>query len=873
VSPSAWPRFACVCLLALSAAGVAAPVLPPSKKDIDDWVRQLGARDFASRERAQRRLWESGERAEEALNKATSADDAEVRRRASQILSKFKWGIYPNTPKKVVALIEQYQAADRANKLILIGKLFDEGTAGCSTLLKIATAEDDTDLKGQMYQTIAREAARAVPHLFAGKDYATLEALLELAVNGETETAVFHYVAYHLLRGKLDERIAHYKKRAAEEREPNKQRVILFYLYRAKGDVAGALEAAEKANRDDLVAGLLEEQGRWKELARRADPTPKREGIERLGYRAAFQRLAGNRQEFDEAITEIRKFAESREAGSLERWYAAKALFLNDRASDALELLTRGHTAVLAKAEILATQMKYTSTLEFIDKAKGANPEEADALDVIRGRVLYFLGEKEQAKKIFAALAEKIRPGNDLPWFERLVESEFRLGLKEQAIEHCARALLASTSTFAQTRLLKKVMDGQEETAQAWWVVLRRKQASEEATVTMKGLRDLLAGKIKGKQLASLVEEAEVAGKDLPPDEWSRTLQAIGEVAVAAGEDDLAARSFTRATEDWPTQTPLVRWGDVLAGRKRWEKAAAVYASAWEKDRKQPLALYLRGNALVRASRKTEGEALMEQAHWLPLGDENLRVEFGRALLLHGHVEASRRERDLLLRTCPVGSYAAGEAHRLNSLDALREKKYLQSAELHEQALLRVLRQYVQFVETPAYVGLPHLVHRLRAAGLLAAGKLDEARKEIDRCVELLPGNPDVATQLVPELDRAGHKKDADALFERLRSFKTQLCKDYPNSAALRNSLAWMGATCRRDLENAQKFAERAVALEPSLPGYRDTLAEVLFQRGQKDRAITEMKKCLEQDPKRAYYRKQLKRFEAGDPKAPIPTE
>src|SRR5262249_14790399 len=134
-------------------------------------------------------------------------------------------------------------------------------------------------------------------------------------------------------------------------------------------------------------------------------------------------------------------------------------------------------------------------------------------------------------------------------------------------------------------------------------------------------------------------------------------------------------------------------------------------------------------------------------------------------------------------------------------------------------------------------------------------------------------GNPDVATQLVPELERAGHRKDADILFERLHSFKTQLCKDHPSSAGLRNSLAWMCATCRRDLENAQKYAERAVALEPSLPGYRDTLAEVLFQRGQKDRAITEMKKCIERDPKRAYYRKQLKRFEAGDSNAPIPTE
>ncbi len=187
--------------------------------------------------------------------------------------------------------------------------------------------------------------------------------------------------------------------------------------------------------------------------------------------------------------------------------------------------------------------------------------------------------------------------------------------------------------------------------------------------------------------------------------------------------------------------------------------------------------------------------------------------------------------------------------------------------------MLRVLRQYVQFVESPAYVGVPHFVHRLRAAGFLAAGKLEETRKEIDQSVSLLPGNPDLATQLVPELDKAGHKKDADTLFERFRSFKEKLCKDYPDSAGLHNSMAWMCATCRRDLDNAQKHAEKAVALEPSLPGYRDTLAEVLFQRGQKEKAIAEMKKCLELDPKRVYFQKQLKRIEAGDPKTPVPVE
>jgi hypothetical protein len=33
------------------------------------------------------------------------------------------------------------------------------------------------------------------------------------------------------------------------------------------------------------------------------------------------------------------------------------------------------------------------------------------------------------------------------------------------------------------------------------------------------------------------------------------------------------------------------------------------------------------------------------------------------------------------------------------------------------------------------------------------------------------------------------------------------------------------------------------------------------------------MKRCLALEPKNDYFQKQLKRFEAGDPKAPVPEE
>jgi tetratricopeptide (TPR) repeat protein len=867
-------NFILALVLLVPASSLAAPVPPPpDKKQIAEWIKDLGARQFTRRDRAQQKLWEAGELAEEALREAVKSEDKEVKRRAEEILGKFKWGIYPRTPKKVIELIEQYQSGDRPAKLAVIPKFFEEGGPGCSALLKIVEAEEAGDLRREVLQVVSREAGRAIPLMAAEQKYGTLETLLELTVSSDRDANLPHYVAFHLLRGSLDQRIAHFKKLVEDSKNPEKLFETLFFLHRANGNVEAALAAAEKARRPELAVAILEEHGRWKELAGKDWPMEDRQAIERLGYRAAYHRLAGNKKELDSAIADIRKSTENNKEETIDNWYAAKALFLNDRPVEALPLVTRGYH-LIHRIEILLMQMNYKEALELIDKARTDGGIPADHLNVIQARTLWFLGKKDEAGKLFAALDEKLkkaRLGEDFSWFETLVETEKRLGMKEQAFEHCARALLVTPpSPFGQTRLLKKVLNGQEETAQAWWSVLRKKQSSEEATVTMKSLRKLLGGDIKGKELFTLANDMDAMAKEVRPNERERYVQAVGEVALKAGQLDLAQIYFE---EKALSPAPLVKWGDHLAEKKKWAEAASVYGKGWEKDRRQPLALYLQGHALLLAGQKTDGKALMEQSHWLPLGDDHLRVDFLRNLAMRGHHEDSKRERELLLKTCPTSSFQAGEAQRLAGIDAFRDGKYLESARWHELAMLRCLRTYVQFIEAGAYVGVPHFIHRLRARGLIEAGKIDEAQADIDFCLTAMPGNIELSIQLSAALEKQGRNKEADRLFERMRIYKQKLLKDYPESAGLHNSLAWLEACCRRDLKEALEHAEKAVKLEPTLAGHRDTLAEVLFQLGKKEEAIGHMKKCIEMEPRREYYKKQLRRFEAGDAKVAVPAE
>ena len=108
-------------------------------------------------------------------------------------------------------------------------------------------------------------------------------------------------------------------------------------------------------------------------------------------------------------------------------------------------------------------------------------------------------------------------------------------------------------------------------------------------------------------------------------------------------------------------------------------------------------------------------------------------------------------------------------------------------------------------------------------------------------------------------------------LFGRVLAVYEQMCDDYPQSAFAHNSLGWLCANCRRRLDLALSHAQTAVKLEPKAAGYLDTLAEIHFRRGEKDKAIELMKQCRTMEPKAAYYRKQLERFAKGDIASDVP--
>ena len=62
-----------------------------------------------------------------------------------------------------------------------------------------------------------------------------------------------------------------------------------------------------------------------------------------------------------------------------------------------------------------------------------------------------------------------------------------------------------------------------------------------------------------------------------------------------------------------------------------------------------------------------------------------------------------------------------------------------------------------------------------------------------------------------------------------------------------------------------------AVAAVPDSDAYRETLAEVHFRRGDRDKAVAVMTKLLEEFPRTRLYHRQLARYKTGSLDSPTP--
>jgi tetratricopeptide (TPR) repeat protein len=763
----------------------------------------------------------------------------------------------------------------------VLEKLLAEGRPAYRTLARLLANEEES-LRHELWVSLDKHVSRLIPGLCEPGKEIELDEFLEMRLSSG-DAARADYAVFLLQSGRLPAAAERWQAILDQYGDPRAASVLTF-LYRAQGDLTRALWAAQRTEDLTLVHLIRHEQGDWKELSTNYQKYPELQ--HNLGLRAAYHHLAGDEERLGPLLASL-------PVGVLLQ------LARTDRA-----LGQKDGEPIIPHLDLLAERMEYGRLFRILERVK---PGDA-SLNLYRARRLGDVGEQTLAETILQRLQQTMekkatggqqssevkKAGRDLgeasawtleplqvlevkkllrpraeilPEYARILEDILRRADAKAEARTEMKALSAVSGPEVQLlAVMSALYPSSSWEGLGWSRVFRHLEPKESVLETLQRVDRLIAGKMSRAEVDrafaavhTLAEDAN-AGHFFAP--MARRAEALGRADLAQQCLELATRGGEASA--WQAL------GDAFLQAKQFAKAADSYRRARERDPADAASCFLQGFALTQWGQEQDGKRLMQVAYRLPLADAGRRRELVQALERVGLTEEAQGQRELIAHNS-LRDWSTGQNFRELSREAAQRQNHQQAAAAYERFVLNALWRQSFFLENEASLWVGAHLHLLRARARYEAKDVDGLVRELRRALDLYPGDTESLLRYYHDLHRRGRGKDADDLYARCFRLHETLCLEFPYHAAGHNQLAWLAARCRRDLDNALTHARQAVNLRPAEVGYHDTLAEVCFQRGDRERALAENEQCLRLAPQNTYYRRQRERITAGDPRAPLP--
>ncbi|MDP2370713.1 tetratricopeptide repeat protein [Rhodoferax sp.] len=317
------------------------------------------------------------------------------------------------------------------------------------------------------------------------------------------------------------------------------------------------------------------------------------------------------------------------------------------------------------------------------------------------------------------------------------------------------------------------------------------------AVAPLLGLADVAVRRGKTTEALKLVEKAQ----KLAPDVVEVRI-AAGRLAYAVGKKSDAEEHFKRAAVANPAiAAPLLDLGEFYMAERRPADAVGVFTTAAALKSPHPGASFGLGRALVATGNDKAAMVAFEQAAKLAPGN-------------------------------PLPLMAMAELH-------FKGKDSKQALVLLDKVL----------AQNPSLVSA-----RLARADVLAAqGAREQARLEYLAMLGTAHG----ADAALLHAKLAALKQAAQDTEGAIAALK-QAIKADPKFHPAYNDLAWLAAERKRDLDNGLKWAKLATELAPKSATYLDTLGYVLLARGDKDGAVSALRRAIALSPETPDYHYRL---------------
>lgn len=841
---------------------------------VKKWIDELGDADFTTRENAHKNLWKAGSDAEEQLKVALKGDDAEIRKRSLELLEKFKWGIYHDSPIAIIDLIQAYQSGTLQDKEKSIAKLIEMGGLGVKSVIKIINAEEQEEVRNSVLSYASKSVSKVIPYLIEKNEFKFLDQILQMMLENRAEGVFSNYAVYAILSASTDKIINQLSKNKPPKISDEINKEILAYLYRSKGEHNDALKFAKESKNPELYTQLALEASKWK-VVLDTDHFPDDLLLGKLGYKLAMYRLANEKTEFDGAKKTLMEIAEEltgKDKNGVESteqlFQAAKIALLNYMVPEGIDSLLKNKKRMMV-AEIYASRFEFDKIKSLIEEAKTENAKDVPALEIHWAKILYGLGEKEQALKILDQYSSRIADKSEGDWPLKLVHAWILIKKRDRALDDAASYLQKIEHREASGRMLNKMFGDDSEFYDPLFRFFFKKKNTETALAVIKQINDLHDKKLDSKAVLKLVDDLLEYASTVTAEESVSLKNAAGAILKKYGLDE----KLKELADKFGSETILISLADLYAEKKEWAKARDSFKVAWDKDKSKSIIAFMIAKMEENIGDKAQASKWKDLSTWAPLGNEQVRLDFAYALGKRNYVDDALIQFDLVSKTGEPGSYSVGASSRALASRLIEKKSFEKAADGYELAMLRCMTPFVSFTQSQAYVNVPSLIARLRCRSAIDTGDFDKVDSFASKAFDLQPGEVELPILVYQPLIAKGKKELADKIFASAKKSIQKVGDDYPNCAWAHNSAAWLSACCKSDLIWGLNQAEMAIKLDGKSAAHLDTLAEVLFQLKRQKEAVEAQTKAVALEPTKIYYKKQLKRIQNGDPSVDRPEE
>lgn len=858
--------------------------------NIDALIRDLMDENFQIREQASKELWEIGETALPALEKATKSSDPEQAFRARDLVHKIQLHITPGTDPAVLSLVARYAKATPSEKNVIVSNMMEK--RAWRQLLKLFTSETQEDIRRKLTPMMDGIAVKGARESLSKGNVREARELLEMAPpNAESLMAL---AELHRTQGTLAAELEHSKGTKGKQ-----ALAWQLALQRVQGNITAARETANAMGEMQIAAHMAALAG---------DPLPwlqTYKGGNVVSDPFSVAPAWGNDDFLHALFSGLSKRWQNQSITPKDLDLLTKASHSNNidaaaAAMRAMFLLGENGAAEKTLSRVFPLEaFRYFDALERIPEAfhaLGLNLDHPDYKTWVEKRVknistrsledehgiptdteeivalanfLERRGLHQVAQEVFAGPMATFAE-TDANNFVELLGKLFGDRQSQMAAPMLAKHLgiiWAGEDNLRWDQLVACAF-GDDEEVRSWWKWLAELAPETSRTERFEGLAVLCnlgedPGGLREKWMNLVWKQTDAT----LPEARVILLERISSLSTLTGDVANALRAWDQLPEASRSKT---FWGEgifYLSAAERWNDVATLILKqiddlAKAKETHNAALHAYAAASLRKAGRHAEAVVHDQWAEKLALGDASIAVQIGNAYAF-GLDEA--RADDWWARAAREavsGSQEMAAAFRHLSESLMKAERWKETAAVCE-VLARMSVSSEERNESPLqFLRVRMQADMARAITLLKSDRV-AALSILASCHQEFASDGSLADFFFPTLRKVNLMQQHDLWFEVSWNLMANILKLYPNSDNTLNTAAWFASRSLRRLDEAENHVTKALTLRPNQSAYLDTMAEIQFAKGNREKALEWSKKAVYHLPNDSQLREQLERFRA----------